>query len=186
MVRGQIQNGGFNPDAGRASVDNKSDFTAEILEHVPGGGRRKVICTIRTWGGKRETAQFNHSAHEWVQRKAHPDSLTAGGDNVWNLRCARENDGERSRPEMARDLLGDRRPVPDAFPGHGQGRNVDYNRVMRGTAFRLVDGSDGGGIQSIGGKAVNRFRGQGDKCALREQRDGFPGRGLELFRGFHR
>jgi len=166
--------GGLDPEAAGAAVDDEGDAAAEFLEDMGGGGGGDPAETVGAGGGDGAAKAGENGAKYRVGAHSHRNGREAGGDEVGDNGAAGEDEGERAGPEALDECLNQGvtgrggEAVEPIEPGE-----MDDERVEEGAMFGLENAGYGSGIESVGGEAVDGFGGEGDHLAGGEKGGGF-------------
>src|SRR5436190_2671059 len=170
----KIDNGGLDADVARSAFQHAIDVAAQILAHVRRRGRRHPAEAIRRGRGDAAAELRQQLMRHRMSRHAHADVVLAAGDEVLRQRRAPEDQGERTGPELARELA--RRVRYIACPGESARRAVEVHddRVLGRTALHGIELRYGGRTGCVGAQAVNRFGGKCDQPAAPKNFHGAP------------
>ena len=154
----------FRPaQAPPSSID--ADRIAQIVGDVSRRRRRNAAEAIGRGRGDAAAERGEQRARHRMRRHAQPDAVLAAGDDVGDVRCARKNQRQRPRPELAASfcarLRHRARPVRDLV----WIVEMDDHRMVGGSAFGGKDPAHGVGIAGVRAEPVDGFGRERDELA---------------------
>ncbi len=167
-----IEDGGFDADLGWAGVEDCVDAAVEVGEDVGRGGGADVAETVGGGRGERAACGGDEGAGDRMGGHADADEFPACGDRLRKARMAGQEERERAGPEGVHEGLRDGADVTDDGREHGRIGDVDDDRIPVGAVFGDEDRLDGGGVECVGGKAVDGLSGHGDEATVTEDGGG--------------
>ena len=184
----------FDADVAGTAVDDHVDAAVHVVHDFFGRRRAGPGRQVGAGTGYGDAGTAQEGPADIVVRAAQGYRIEAARRRIRHDGLARQDDGQRSRPEAVHELLCRRRDdsrclAGSFFVGHGQDE-----RVIAGPAFGDVNTAAGVGVEAIGTDAVNRFRRKDDQAAVADDlarffEDGFLFlyiRNFYKFRLFHR
>ena len=103
LSAGAIDNGRFDAVTARAAIQDDRDFAAELIFNVLRGRCADAAEAVRRRGGDAVAAALHECAQQrmsdGVCRYAQSDALLTARDRVADAFAARQNKGQRARPE---------------------------------------------------------------------------------------
>ena len=163
----------FEPDCARAAIEDHLHPIAQRFGHVLGAGRADGAAAIGRGRGERPADGAHQRLRHRMRRRAHRHRVEPRrrqqGDG--RILCARQHQGERSRPEARGELVG--RPVPahQAFRFVGSGHVADQRIELR-PSLGFEDGGDGAFVGGVAAQAVDGLGREGDQPALENEARG--------------
>ena len=106
----QVDDRGFEPDPGRAPVQDVPDPRAQAAPDMLRGRRAHVSEEIRARRGEGHAGQPDQAPEQGMGGKADGHARQAGRRLVRHELGLRQDDRERARPELPRELQGGRVP----------------------------------------------------------------------------
>ena len=161
---GGVKDGGFETDHGGATVEDGADATVEVCEDVGGSRGADVAEGVGAGGGDGKTGEAKEAEGYRVGGNTDAYEGASGGDSVRDACAAWKKEGERAGPEGADE------GVDAGCQGEGdlsecrklrRVGDVDDERVPGGALLGDEDAGYGVGVESVGAKAVDGFRGEG-------------------------
>ena len=164
----EADHGGFKANRGGASVEHGIDASVEICQHMRGSswaGVAEAVCTGRRDG---DTGGLNQREADWMRRHADAHERAPRGDLVWDGRCARQQQSQRSRPEGVHQTRGLWSGPCDCCQ-HGAVGNMDDQGIPVGTLLGYEDRLDRLAREGIRPETVYGLRGEGDHAAATQE-----------------
>ncbi len=171
-----FDDGGFETVHGGAGVDDEGDASVEFCLDGGGGGGADAAEAVGAGGGDGASEALGDFFEEAVGADTDGNGGESGGDEVGDDVFFGEDDGEGAGPEAVGDFLEDGVDVSGDVSDHGEVffvREMDDEGIEGGAFFGFEDFGDGGGVEGVGGEAVDGFGGQGDDFTCLEEPDGF-------------
>ena len=159
----EIDERGLPADAAGPAVDDGRDLPIEIRQHIVCRFRARRAGGIGRRRGQRQLRGLDERQRGRVIRAAQADSLPTRAHDLGHAVLCPQHDRERAGPERLGQRVCRRRHI-GAVARHG-GCVVHHQRQWLDgrPALDLIDLRNGGGIQSVAGKAVDRLRRDGDE-----------------------
>jgi len=172
VFAGEIEDGGFEADGAGAAVEDEGDGIAELEMDGLGIGGADAAEAVRARGGEGTAEGAEQSLGDGMGGDAERGVGQSAGGEVGDDGFFRENEGEGAGPEFGGEKAGGLgHALRDGEGGLGIGE-VEDEGIEEGALFHLEDAGERGGVEAVGGKAVDGLGGQTDDMALAQERGG--------------
>jgi hypothetical protein len=170
-----FDDGGLQAEQAGTGIDDEVNATVEFGEHGAGRGGTDGAETVGAGCSERFVESADDAAENGIGADADGDGGKSGGNDVGHDRLFRQQDRERTRPEALGHLFQRqcdlrwhiRHEIELIFAGQ-----MNDERIKGGPLLGLEDFRDGGRIERVRCKAIDRFRWQGDDFAFTQQPHG--------------
>ena len=127
--------------------------------------RTRTPRGIRGRRSDRNTCRANESACSSVIGATHPDGRQPPRHDVWDMRCLRQDDCERSGRKRREEMCGSGRHSGCDGVRHRKVCDMEDERIVGGTPLRLINAGARRRIQTVCTESVDRLRRKRNKRA---------------------
>ena len=152
----EAEDGGFQPYAASAAVEDQIHSVTEFIPHMPGLGRADPAEAVGGGRGDAATEGVQQRERHGVMRHPQAHAVLAAGHGQRRLATA-EDQRQRPRPEGLRQPPGDRRNVPRPALQQRRRADMDDQRVIGGPALEGENPAHGVRVAGVRAESVNRL-----------------------------
>lgn len=167
-VAAEFDDSGRNKALCFSGIEDERDAIAELAEDFVAAGAGGRAGDVGAGAGERNAEFLDELNDDFTSGPAKSDAARVAGDLEGKTHGSVEDDGERTRPEgfgEAKEIVGE---LASENAGVMDGVDEDGKGPGFGAALDTKDLVDGGEIDGIGGKGVERIGGNGDDSAAIE------------------
>ncbi len=168
-----LQDGRLDPDGTGAAVHHRVDPSLEIRHDVRRRGGADVSRSVRARRGDRASRKREDPACQGMGGHADRQRVEPGRGEIAHAapRAARQNEGQRTRPEGGGETARQRVEARERLRRR-EVRHVGDQGVEARSPLGRIDACDGSPAGGVGAQPVDRLRGKGDEPALRQNAPG--------------
>ena len=176
-LAGAVEDRRLHTDRARAAVEDqvgrRVEQRAELVQHVPGGGRADPAEPVGARRGDPAAAERGQDlAGDRVRRRPQADGVLAAGHVVAGARAAGEHQGERAGPQRLGEGPRVRRDVARPRVEVAGAADVDDQRVVGRAPLDREDAGHRVRLLGVGAEAVHGLGRQRDEPAGEQRLDG--------------
>ena len=168
MVAAKFDDGGRHEGLSFSRVEDERDAIAELAKDFVATGAGGRARNVGAGAGERDADFLDESTDDFTSGPTQSDAASVAGNFQRKTHGGVENDGERAGPESVGETIEIVGKIASENVRVVNGVDEQRKSFGFGTSFDAEDFVDGGEVDGIGGKSVERVGGNRDHRAAIE------------------